>query len=117
MQGVSKAEGRRHVLYTDVMNKEVLEGNSGNHESLRRIIAEYVAKYAGASLHRIKLSLILDRRFQKVVDLNLFGTVLPTMVFAGIMVDQKRQHCQLLFRICTPSVDSCGRFTEQQKLQ
>ena len=28
--------------------------------------------------------------FKKVVDLNLFGTVLPTMVFAGIMVDQKK---------------------------
>ena len=28
--------------------------------------------------------------FKKVVDLNLFGTVLPTMVFASIMVDQKK---------------------------
>jgi len=27
--------------------------------------------------------------FRKVVDLNLFGTVLPTMVFSKIMVDQK----------------------------
>ena len=28
--------------------------------------------------------------FKKVVDLNLFGTVLPTMVFAEIMVEQKK---------------------------
>jgi len=28
--------------------------------------------------------------FKKVVDLNLFGTVLPTMVFAEVMVEQKK---------------------------
>lgn len=28
--------------------------------------------------------------FKKVVDLNLFGTVIPTMVFAKIMADQKQ---------------------------
>ena len=28
--------------------------------------------------------------FRKVVDLNLFGTVMPTMVFAKVMVQQKK---------------------------
>ena len=27
--------------------------------------------------------------FRKVVDLNLFGTVLPTMVFADVMANQR----------------------------
>ena len=67
----------------------VITGGAG---ILGKGIAAYLAK-EGAKI------VILDRSeeagneidaFKKVVDLNLFGTVLPTMVFAGIMVDQKK---------------------------
>ena len=70
-----KAEGNEAMfLYTDVMDKEVLEGNM-----------------AGATIAPDKtfFDLQIDA-FKKVVDLNLFGTVLPTMVFAEIMVEQKK---------------------------
>ena len=45
---------------------------------------------AGATIPDDKTIFDLDvDAFRKVVDLNLFGTVLPTMVFAKVMADQK----------------------------
>lgn len=91
-----KADGGEAIfLVTDVMNKEVLEGNK----------AEIMKKYGridvllnaaggnmpGATIAPDKtfFDLQIDA-FKKVVDLNLFGTVLPTMVFADVMVQQKK---------------------------
>jgi len=81
-------------LYTDVLNKEVLEQNS------KDIVAKYGridilvnaagGNMAGATIPDDKTIFDLDvDAFRKVVDLNLFGTVLPTMVFAKVMADQK----------------------------
>lgn len=46
---------------------------------------------AGATIGPDKTIFDLDiQAFKQVVDLNLFGTVIPTMVFAKIMADQKQ---------------------------
>ena len=76
-----KAEGNEAMfLYTDVMDKEVLEGNK----------VEIMKAYGRIDvLLNAAFDLQIDA-FKKVVDLNLFGTVLPTMVFAEIMVEQKK---------------------------
>lgn len=81
-------------LYTDVLNKDVLNKN----------YAEIIAKYGridvlingaggnmpGATIAPDKTIFDLDTdAFKKVVDLNLFGTILPTMVFSQAMVNQK----------------------------
>jgi len=81
-------------LYTDVLNKEVLEQNA------KDIVAKYGridilvnaagGNMAGATIGPDKTFFDLEiEAFRKVVDLNLFGTVIPTMVFAKVMVDQK----------------------------
>ena len=81
-------------LNTDVLNKEVLEQNA------KDIVAAFgridiLVNAAGGNMpgatigpDKTIFDLEIDA-FKKVVDLNLFGTVLPTMVFAKIMVDQK----------------------------
>jgi NAD(P)-dependent dehydrogenase (short-subunit alcohol dehydrogenase family) len=78
----------------DVSNKEMLEAN----------YVEIMAKYGridvlingaggnmpGATIPPDKTIFDLDvDAFKKVVDLNLFGTILPTMVFSRAMADQK----------------------------
>lgn len=46
---------------------------------------------AGATIPPDKTIFDLDiDAFKKVVDLNLFGTIIPTMVFAKMMVEQKK---------------------------
>ena len=83
-----KAAGNEAIfLYTDVLNKDVLLQNK------KDIIAKYGridvllnaagGNMAGATIPPEKTIFDLDvEAFRKVVDLNLFGTVLPTMVFA-----------------------------------
>ena len=90
-----KAAGNEAIfLYTDVLNKEVLLQNK------KDIIAKYGhidvllnaagGNMAGATIPPEKTIFDLDvEAFRKVVDLNLFGTVLPTMVFAEEMAKQK----------------------------
>ena len=84
-----KAAGNEAIfLYTDVLNKEVLLQNK------KDIIARYGridvllnaagGNMAGATIPPEKTIFDLDvEAFRKVVDLNLFGTVLPTMVCAA----------------------------------
>ncbi len=81
-------------LYTDVLNKEVLEGNY--EEIMKRfgridvLINGAGGNMAGATIPPEKNIFDLDvEAVRKVVDLNLFGTVIPTMVFAKAMVAQK----------------------------
>ena len=87
--------GDAWFLYTDVLNKEVLEKN----------YADIMAKYGridvlingaggnmpGATIAPDKTIFDLEiDAFKKVVDLNLFGTILPSMIFSKAMVEQKQ---------------------------
>jgi NAD(P)-dependent dehydrogenase (short-subunit alcohol dehydrogenase family) len=82
-------------LQSDVNDKEILEQNS------KDIVAKYGridvlvngagGNMPGATIGPDKTIFDLDvDAFKKVVDLNLFGTVIPTMVFAKVMVEQKQ---------------------------
>src|SRR5574344_945028 len=86
--------GKACFFQTDVLNKEVLEQNK------KDILAKYgridaLLNAAGGNMAGATIgpdSNIFDLQvdaFRKVVDLNLFGTVLPTMVFAHVMASQK----------------------------
>lgn len=91
---VNEVKGSVFFLYTDVLDREVVEQN----------YADIMAKYgridvlingaggnmAGATIAPDKTIFDLDvDAVKKVVDLNLFGTVIPTMVFAKAMVGQQ----------------------------
>lgn len=91
-----KARGGEASFWTtDVMNKEVLEQNKAD------ILARYgridvLLNAAGGNMggatiapDQTFLDLQLDA-FRKVVDLNLFGTILPTMVFVPEMAKQQK---------------------------
>lgn len=82
--------GEALFLTTDVMNKEVLEANKT--EILKRygqidaLLNAAGGNMAGATIPPDKTFLDLEvEAFRKVVDLNLFGTILPTMVFVPEM--------------------------------
>ncbi len=86
--------GSATFFYTDVLNKEVLESNFEAimklHGRIDVLINGAGGNMAGATIAPDKTIFDLDlEAFRKVVDLNLFGTVLPTMVFAKAMVNQK----------------------------
>lgn len=91
-----KAKGGEACFFqTDVLNRETLEGNK------KDILAKYgridaLLNAAGGNMAGATIGpdsnifgLQVDA-FKKVVDLNLFGTVLPTMVFAEVMAEQKK---------------------------
>lgn len=91
-----KGEGGEAIfLTTDVMNKEVLEGNKADimkkYGRIDVLLNAAGGNMPGATIAPDKtfFDLQIDA-FKKVVDLNLFGTVLPTMVFADVMVQQKK---------------------------
>ncbi len=91
-----KAEGgEASFFFTDVLDEAVLEGNR------RDIIAKYGridvllnaagGNMAGATIAPDANVFDLDTSaFRKVVDLNLFGTILPTNIFAKSMVEAGR---------------------------
>ena len=81
--------GEASFFLTDVLNKEILEQNK------KDILAKYgridaLLNAAGGNIgpDSTIFDLNIDA-FRKVVDLNLFGTVLPTMVFADVMANQR----------------------------
>lgn len=91
-----KADGGEAIfLVTDVMNKEVLESNKTEimkkYGRIDVLLNAAGGNMPGATIAPDKtfFDLQIDA-FKKVVDLNLFGTVLPTMVFADVMVQQKK---------------------------
>lgn len=91
-----KAEGGEAMfLVTDVLKKEVLEENRAvimaEYGSIDVLINAAGGNMGGATIgpDQTIFDLQLDA-FRKVVDLNLFGTVIPTMVFAKAMVEQKQ---------------------------
>lgn len=85
--------GKARFLKTDVLNREVLEQNREEIVSAYGRIDVLIngagGNMAGATIPPDKTIFDLDLdAFKKVVDLNLFGTVLPTMVFVKAMVPQ-----------------------------
>ena len=87
--------GEATFLLTDVLKKDVLEQNK------KDVLAKYGrvdvllnaagGNMAGATISPDKTIFDLDiEAFRKVIDLNLFGTVLPTMVFAEVMAKQQK---------------------------
>lgn len=91
-----KAEGNEATfLYTDVLNKEVLEKNKEDilkkYGRIDVLLNAAGGNMPGATIPPDKTFFDLEiDAFRKVVDLNLFGTVLPTMVFTEAMVQQKQ---------------------------
>lgn len=92
---IKKNGGEAMFLVTDVMNREILEQN------LADILAEYgrvdaLLNAAGGNMPGATIAptgTFFDLKieeFQRVLDLNLTGTVLPTQVFLKPMVEQKK---------------------------
>lgn len=88
-----KSEGNEALfLLTDVLNKEVLEQNRDEiiqtYGKIDVLVNAAGGNMPGATIGSDKtiFDLAIDD-FKKVVDLNLFGTAIPTMVFAKAMVD------------------------------
>ena len=79
-------------LTTDVLNKEALEKNKEDilkqYGKIDVLVNAAGGNMPGATIAPDKTIFDLNiDDFKKVVDLNLFGTVIPTMVFAKSMVD------------------------------
>lgn len=95
VEGIKAKGGEACFFQTDVLNREILEQNK------KDILAKYgridaLLNAAGGNMAGATIApdsnifeLQVDA-FKKVVDLNLFGTVLPTMVFAQVMAQQKK---------------------------
>jgi NAD(P)-dependent dehydrogenase (short-subunit alcohol dehydrogenase family) len=92
---IKKVGGRAIFLETNVLDKDALLKNKvdilENYGQIDVLINLAGGNMAGATIPPEKTFFELDiEAFRKVVDLNLFGTVLPTMVFAEVMVAQKK---------------------------
>ncbi len=91
-----KAEGGEVMfLYTDVLDKQVLEGNyteiMARYGRIDVLINGAGGNMAGATIAPDKTIFDLDiEAVRKVVDLNLFGIILPTMTFTRAMSEQKQ---------------------------
>lgn len=92
---IKQHDGEAMFLTTDVMNREALEQN------LRDILTTYgkvdaLLNAAGGNMSGATISpteTFFDLKieeFQRVLELNLLGTVLPTQVFLKPMVEQKK---------------------------
>ncbi len=87
-----KAAGNEAMfLYTDVMNREVLEQNCKDildaYGKIDILVNAAGGNMGGATVPPDKTILdIALEDFRKVVDLNLFGTVIPTLVFVKAMI-------------------------------
>jgi NAD(P)-dependent dehydrogenase (short-subunit alcohol dehydrogenase family) len=82
-------------LQSDVNDKAVLEQNCADvikkYGRVDVLINGAGGNQPGATIGPDKTIFDLDvDAFKKVVDLNLFGTVIPTMVFAKVMTEQKQ---------------------------
>ncbi len=88
-----KAAGNEAMfLYTDVMDRDVLEQNCKDilkaYGKIDILVNGAGGNMGGATIPPDKTIFdIALGDFRKVVDLNLFGTVIPTLVFAKAMVD------------------------------
>lgn len=91
-----KAEGEEACfLPTNVLDKETLEANCKEiverYGGIDILLNAAGGNMAAATVPPEKTIFDLDvEAVRKVVDLNLFGTILPTMVFAKAMVGKKK---------------------------
>ena len=88
-----KATGSIEFLKTDVMNREALEENlayiTGKYGRVDTVLNAAGGNMPGATIAPDKTFFDLDpSQFQRVLDLNLTGTVIPTQVFLKPMVEQ-----------------------------
>ena len=91
-----KADGGEACFFpADVLNKDALEQNRtdilATYGRIDALLNAAGGNMAGATIPPDKtiFDLQIDA-FRRVVELNLFGTVLPTMVFAQVMAAQKQ---------------------------
>lgn len=90
-----KQKGEALYLKSDVMNKEVLEQNREDilkaYGTIDVLLNAAGGNMPGATIAPDKtfLDLSVDD-FRQVVDLNLFGTILPTQVFLPVMAEKKK---------------------------
>ncbi|MBQ8360847.1 MAG: SDR family oxidoreductase [Bacteroidaceae bacterium] len=95
VEEIKKNGGEAMFLTTDVMNREILEQN------LADILTAYgrvdaLLNAAGGNMPGATISPdgnffdLKIEEFQRVLELNLVGTVLPTQVFLKPMVEQKK---------------------------
>lgn len=90
-----KQKGEALYLKTDVMNKEMLEQNREDilkaYGTIDVLLNAAGGNMPGATIAPDKsfLDLSVDA-FRQVVDLNLFGTILPTQVFLPVMAEKKK---------------------------
>ncbi len=88
-----KSQGNEVLfLSTDVLNKQVLEQNRDEiiktYGRIDVLVNAAGGNMPGATIAPDKTVFDLEiDDFKKVVDLNLFGTAIPTMIFAKAMVD------------------------------
>ena len=92
---IKKDGGKALFLKTDVLDKQLLAENANDILSafggIHVLINLAGGNMPGATIPPDKTFFDMDiDAFRKVVDLNLFGTVIPTMVFAKVMVEQKK---------------------------
>lgn len=95
VKGIKANGGEAIFLKTDVMDRDILEQN------LKDILATYgrvdaLLNAAGGNMPGATISPdgtffdLKPEEFQRVLDLNLTGTVIPTQVFLKPMVEQKK---------------------------
>ena len=91
-----KSKGHEAMFVaTNVLDKEVLERN---YETIMKAYGRIDVLINGAGGNMPGATIAPDKTvfdleveaFKKVVDLNLFGTILPTMVFSKAMAQQKK---------------------------
>jgi NAD(P)-dependent dehydrogenase (short-subunit alcohol dehydrogenase family) len=92
---IKSGGGEALFRLTDVLNREALEQNKQDileaYGQIDVLVNLAGGNQAGATIPPDKTIFDLDiDAFRGVVNLNLFGTVLPTIVFAEVMVKQKK---------------------------
>ncbi len=94
-QAVREEGGEVLFLYTDVLDRALLEQNytdiMAQWGRIDVLINGAGGNMAGATIPPDKTIFDLDLgAVRKVVDLNLFGIILPTMIFTKAMIEQKK---------------------------
>lgn len=94
VEAIKNEGGEAAFFATDVLNKEVLEQNRADilakYGRIDALLNAAGGNMAGATIgpDQTFFDLQVDA-FQKVLNLNLVGTVLPTQIFLAPMVEQK----------------------------